>query len=335
MNKQLITLSLSILLSFLTNSVWGQYFDPNLDFGDSTQIHRLLTGKDDVVFGHAISLKNTTLSFLFNNRDTLRFKLHDIRSLTVYDPANPVSSEEHNEFKVTVTHEPNQEEEEQEEQEIRGTEYVFFSPSAYNLGKRKSEFRNIVVLINSINYGLTDHISVGGDLSTTLGGHLLSLKIKTSYPLTGFLRVGAGARIHLVSGGFDMSSNSFFGSYYGVITAGNKDKFINFSVGYINDKNLVIMEGTYLSAGLSWRVSNHWKILADTFFSGVGEEVAEVEQFHFSNFNIRQPATHVFLGTSYMKERHLFNFGIEIIESFLIFKRTHRIRPMVGYQLYF
>jgi len=78
MNRQVITFSLSILLSFLSNSLWGQYFDPNLDFGDSTQIHRLLTDKDDVVLGHAISLKNTTLSFLFNNTDTLRFKFSEI-----------------------------------------------------------------------------------------------------------------------------------------------------------------------------------------------------------------------------------------------------------------
>jgi len=334
MNKQL-TLSLSILLSFLTNALWGQQFDPNLDFGDSTQTHRLLTGKDDVIFGHAISLKNTTLSFLFNNKDTLRFQLHDIKSLTVYDPANPVSSEEHNEFKVTVTYEPNQEEEEEEEEEIRGIEYVFFSPTAYNLGKKKGEFRNTAVLVNSINYGLTDYLSVGGDISTSITRYLLSLKIKASYPLTGFLRVGAGARVHLTSGGFDDSVDSDFISYYGIITAGNKDRFINFSLGNINKKNLVLMEGTYLSVGLSWRISNHWKLLADTFFSGVGEELIEVQNFQLSNFNRRQPATYVFLGTSHMKGRHLFNFGLEIIESFFIFNRTRKFRPMAGYQLYF
>jgi len=260
---------------------------------------------------------------------------------------NPVSKEESNETKSSETDEPNQE----DVQEIRGAERVFFSPSAYNLDRKKGKFRNTAILTNSINYGLTDYFSVGGDMSAALiitifprnlGGnistsftrYLFSLKIKASYPLTNFLRAGAGARIHFASETFN-STSPFFSSYYGVITAGNKNRFVNFSAGYINKKNSVLMEGIYLSAGVSWRISTHWKLLADTFFSGVDKEPIDPQQLLFGSFNEKQPETYVFLGTSHMKRRHLFSFGIEIIDSFISTIKQYRIKPMIGFQLYF
>ncbi len=326
MKKQLVTVSLSILFSLLTHSLWGQHFDSNLDFSDSTQIHQLTTVKDDVFVGHVIVLKNNTLSFLLKNRDTLQFQLNEVESITVYDPASPVSKEDHSETKVSQTKKPVEE----EEKEIYGTEHLFFSPTAYNLRRKKANYRNTEILVNNANYGLTDYLSVGVGLSTGISEYLISLKLKASYPLTGFLRIGAGARYHISSREFNDLKNPNFSSFYGVISVGTKAMFANFSIGYINKKNWVLAEGTYLSAGFSWMFDYRTRLVVESFFSGIWERKNDSTKEHN-----KQPTTYLYFGSTHFFGRHLLTFGAEIADKTIHGGRVIRIIPIVGYQIYF
>jgi hypothetical protein len=107
------------------------------------------------------------------------------------------------------------------------TRYLF-APSAFCLKKGEGYYQNIYGAGNAVNYGLTDHISIGGGLVGPMGAYI-NTKIGTSI----------NKNIH-VAGGV-LLGNSFFpingnilavGVGFGVVTVGNVDHNITVGTGY-------------------------------------------------------------------------------------------------------
>ena len=107
------------------------------------------------------------------------------------------------------------------------TRYLF-APSAFCLKKGEGYYQNIYGAGNAVNFGLTDHISIGGGLVGPMGAYI-NTKIGVSIH----------KNIHIAGG--ILLGNSFFpingnilgvGVGFGVVTVGNVDNNITVGAGY-------------------------------------------------------------------------------------------------------
>lgn len=108
----------------------------------------------------------------------------------------------------------------------------FFAPSAFNLKKGEGYFQNTYLLLNSINYGLSDHISIGASLElistfSTIGvgwSPIWMITPKVGYEVAKNVNVGAGLLLANMGfqGGFQLA--------YGIVTYGNPENNVSLAV---------------------------------------------------------------------------------------------------------
>jgi len=112
---------------------------------------------------------------------------------------------------------------------IQSSSY-FITPNAYGLEQGSAYYKNVWILFNQFNYGVTDYFSIGaGTVPLFLFGGTSSpfwITPKFSIPLVeNKINLAAGAFLGTVVG----EDNASYGILYGTSTFGSRDK--NFSVG--------------------------------------------------------------------------------------------------------
>jgi len=125
------------------------------------------------------------------------------------------------------------------EQARRGFDYVgnsthmFLAPTARNLHKGEAEAQIINIFLGSVNYGITDNISVGllVPVIPFVGIPALAITPKVSAPLTDKLRVGVGVLYGFTTGVFNSRPESA-GLGYGLATYGTADTNLTLGLGY-------------------------------------------------------------------------------------------------------
>lgn len=113
------------------------------------------------------------------------------------------------------------------------TRYLF-SQSAYSLKKGEAYFQNTYLVLNSVYYGITDNLTIGGgfELMSALSGNpVFFINPKYSFRISDKLRAGIAA---LYVDASSRSSRVFSGISigYGILTYGNTDDNITLGVGY-------------------------------------------------------------------------------------------------------
>lgn len=106
----------------------------------------------------------------------------------------------------------------------------FFSPTAIPLHKREGYYQNFYVAFNMLNWGLTDHFSMGIAAVPFVwfieDGFNLLLTAKYGYPIADKLHIGTG----LIAG--ILPAEAYGGIGYGLITYGSKNSNITAGAGY-------------------------------------------------------------------------------------------------------
>lgn len=106
----------------------------------------------------------------------------------------------------------------------------FFSPTAIPLHKREGYYQNFYVAFNMLNWGLTDHLSIGIAAVPFVwfieDGFNIMLTAKYGYPLTDKLYAGTGVIAGILPG------EAFGGIAYGLLTYGSKNSNITAGAGY-------------------------------------------------------------------------------------------------------
>jgi len=127
------------------------------------------------------------------------------------------------------------------EQARRGFDYVgnsthlFLAPTARNLHQGEGEAQIINIFLGSVNYGITDNISVGllVPVIPFLGIPAVAITPKVSLPLSDKLRVGAGVLYGFTTGiGIGSGSGASGGIGYGLATYGTADTNLTLGLGY-------------------------------------------------------------------------------------------------------
>ena len=146
----------------------------------------------------------------------------------------------------------------------------FFSPTAIPLNKNEGYYQNFYVAFNMVNYGITDHISLGVAAVPFAwfinDGFNLAVTGKIGYKLTENLYGSAG-----YIAGF-MPNIAYGGIGFGLLTAGNTDNNITVGGGYaaiLTEPGTEYEESSQAPvlnmAGLL-RVAEHFALVTENWF---------------------------------------------------------------------
>lgn len=152
-----------------------------------------------------------------------------------------------------------------------GTRYLFM-PTAIPLKKGEGYYQNSMLLINTINYGVSDHVSVGAGFAIPFA---FMATAKTGYEIRKNVHIGGGA---VVAGGFG-GLNFGLGAGYGEITFGDENINCSFATGLGFHKERTYDYGNF-STNSSWvfgknpmfsasgmaRVSNRFAFVTENWF---------------------------------------------------------------------
>lgn len=167
-----------------------------------------------------------------------------------------------------------------DERNFRNGEYWFenpnatrylFSPSAYSLRKGEVYYQNTYLVINSLNYGVTDRFTIGAGfelISTFSGEPIFFITPKYSFPISENWNAGAG--ILYANGAIEDFSGLGIG--YGIITYGNKDNNATLGVGFgyvdeeVTGKPVFTLSGMRRIGRKSALVTENWVVPADGYY---------------------------------------------------------------------
>lgn len=146
------------------------------------------------------------------------------------------------------------------------TRYLF-APSAIALKKGEGYYQNIYGLGNAVNFGLNDHIAIGGGLVGPLGAYL---NAKVGFEIGKLVHIGGGA---ILGNGFFRFNNHNIGMGLGfaVVTIGNYDHNITIGTGYgfMNTGSTALMEKPlYVANGMA-RLGKKYALVTENWIVNV------------------------------------------------------------------
>ena len=142
----------------------------------------------------------------------------------------------------------------------------FFAPSAFNLKKGEGYYQNTYLLLNSLNYGITDHFSIGASMEvistfSTIGMDWSPIWMVT--PKVGFevmKNVNVGAGLLLAGMGF----RDGFQLAYGLVTYGNTENNVTLAVstGWANGEYMqhppITLNGMFRMGRRNAFITENW-----------------------------------------------------------------------------
>lgn len=190
-----------------------------------------------------------------------------------------------------------------EETSLRGAEYwypnpnatrYFFAPSGFNLKKGEGYYQNSYLILNSVNYGLTNHFSVGGSIelistfSTLADGKfdpIVLVTPKFAYPVSKDLQLGAGMLIVSIPA-IDGDPRVLAGIAYTIGTYGNIEHNATLGLGWgFADgdwaKNPVITLN-----GMT-RVRKNVSLVTENWFIPFGEDFESGKYYELLSYGVR------------------------------------------------
>jgi len=149
----------------------------------------------------------------------------------------------------------------------------FFGPSAFNLKKNEGYYQNAYIIFNSFNYGLTDHLSVGGGLEfistfSSLNDKkfdpLFFLTPKVSYKVSEKFHAGGGVLFANTPSAME-GNRSSLGIAYGIGTFGTEDKNITAGMGWGFVEGEFSSRPIFTISGMS-RISKRTALVTENWF---------------------------------------------------------------------
>jgi hypothetical protein len=101
----------------------------------------------------------------------------------------------------------------------------FFAPSAFMLRKGEGYYQNAYILSNSVNYGINDHVTIGGGIILPIFFYITP---KIGYSVNDYVHFSAG----VLAGGTYLNKGVGAGIGYGLITLGTRDYHFTAGAGY-------------------------------------------------------------------------------------------------------
>jgi len=222
----------------------SQSLDTSLNYIITLKDNTKLTGKitalsqekivlTDVVFGIVVIKAEYMASFIKETGSEMyHIVLHNGNELNgqlIERRASDIRVKTNNIGEVTIPNSEIKRMEPIKQDQVKGGKYWFdnpnatrylFAPSAINLNKGEAYYQNTYIIGNSINYGVTDNISIGGIVILPL---IALITPKIGFEVVKNFHLGGG----IIAG--ILPESNFTGIVYGVATLGSKEN--NFTLG--------------------------------------------------------------------------------------------------------
>jgi hypothetical protein len=178
----------------------------------------------------------------------------------------------------------------------------FMTPTAFGVKKGEGYYKNTMLVFNSVNYGVTDHFSIGasadiiGLLSSQRIPFVMSLNTKLSTSIRKNAAIAGGFTVARVRASGESGSA---GILYSVVTLGDKNRNVTLGGGYpisfqktsnVSNPFLFTISGQY-------RLSDHFALLSENWFALGSEGGGGVGSF----------------GGRYMRKGFAFDFAIMFV----------------------
>lgn len=192
----------------------------------------------------------------------------------------------------------------------------YFAPSAIPLSKKEGYYQNAYLLVNSINYGFSDHFSLGGgfEFLTTFSEEfdpIFFVTPKAGFKVAKNLYLGAGALIGSLGALANDNNEKFLGLGYGLITYGSLDH--NLTLGIGNGFMASKYEGRPMVTfcGMT-RISNKFSLITENWFVPYREKIYNWNQITNEQTITYEPKyLSVFsYGIRYFGPKFSFDFGL-------------------------
>jgi hypothetical protein len=186
---------------------------------------------------------------------------------------------------------------------MRGSKYwfpnpnatrYFFAPSGFNLKKGEGYYQNSYLILNSVNYGLTDQISIGGSIelistfSSLAEGSfnpIVLITPKIAYPLSKELNVGAGL-LFVSLPEIDNDPRTNVGIAYGLGTYGNVEHnaTLGFGWGFVDGswakRPVITINGMT-------RIRPNMSLVTENWILPFGEDLEEGRYYEVFSYGVR------------------------------------------------
>ncbi|GAB3537953.1 hypothetical protein GCM10027443_31930 [Pontibacter brevis] len=152
------------------------------------------------------------------------------------------------------------------------TRYLF-SPTAFSLQKGEAYYQNTYIVLNSVNYGITDRLTIGAGfelISTFSGTPIFYVTPKYTFPISENWNAGAGV-LYVNAAGVDLDFSGL-GIGYGIVTYGNRDNNLTLGAGfgYINEEAtespVVTLSGMRRVGRKTALVTENWFVPTDGYY---------------------------------------------------------------------
>lgn len=209
-----------LFLIFLPVIGITQNFSTGFDLSDSTQVHILETRRGDVFIGKVTAISGTKISFLTGDKLELEFDFSSVKQVSVdgewqVDDNQSVPDKKYSDFYNS-------------ELDSFPTQIMLYTPTAFSLKQGKRLYTNVDILWNSIDFALTDNLSLGVGTFLPI---VANIRGKFSGSLFNKIHLGAGFNHYSVI--YDFDDVEMISHVLGIVTFGTPELFVNFTAGYI------------------------------------------------------------------------------------------------------
>jgi len=215
---------------------------------DTTYIYRILLIDESVLFGRFIDIREKEIVFESMYLGTFTISKIKILKIIKSMPLSDFQNQKWFENPHSTRH--------------------FFAPTARSLQKGEGYYQNVYLLLNFVNYGITDNILIGGGATIIPGigieeqGYFLNPKV--GFKVKDKLHLGGGAFFVLLPNDSDEGSGINAGILYGVSTYGTEENNISLGMGYAYsnegslDYPIAMIGGMYRISRRMAFVSENW-----------------------------------------------------------------------------
>ncbi|MFK8004845.1 MAG: hypothetical protein AB8H03_00680 [Saprospiraceae bacterium] len=307
------TFTIFIFLLF-THFLSAQVFIGDFDFNDKNQTHLLILNNGEVKYGKIISIQDTQLTFLEDEKtDTILFELSELDKILVDSRELDMSFPDHQEFFQN----DEQKKHDSKPQIVKGNNRLFYAETGFTLYKREKEFNSILGLIHTFDYGMNDAVTFGFGFSNF--GHIIfhtkfnyihghdSSKFRAGFDIQA---VGKPERTFNQFENREMLGWTGFVNAAAYFSYGTPDRNVYLALNFAPifepfeffDEILV-----KFSFGGTVRIGRHWKLIYENSFGALETRNNSIFGV-FSGF-----------GASWFNDKNVVKFGIQSSTAFGVF----------------
>ncbi len=256
---------------------------------EDSKTYVLVTNRGDRFVGKVTGYESDAVKFELDNGVKLTFSHTEIQTIDIYEDYSGRSL-----FREDAMGIP-----------MNGQQYLYLTPTAFNFSFNKGEYRNTQIFLNSVDYGISDNLSLGVGLIPFFVANIIDVRTKLTYDIGEYVHLGVGGHI---LGGFtfgDFGDDWSLGIAHGSASFGTPEKFLN--VGYGKwlpfDRSDGFEEADLIMVGGSFRINKKGRIFGDLI--KVNERNVE--------FGSPLEYTIIMLGGSWFNAKNRVDFGLFFI----------------------